>query len=79
MPEIGAVIAVSINPGLMQFTRTPRGARSTANCRVNPTTPCLLAVYAPAPGNATSPNTDARLMIDPLLRAGLGQWIELSV
>lgn len=42
--------AVSIEPGLMTFTRMPRSFSSAAQVRASERTAALLAEYTPAPG-----------------------------
>ena len=42
-PPIRSFIGVRIVPGMTEFTRIPRGAYSTAACRVRASTPPLLA------------------------------------
>src|SRR6266481_5665938 len=54
-----AVIGVWITPGQTQLTRIPWWAYSSAAVLVRPTTPCLLATYAEAPGAPTNPQADA--------------------
>src|SRR5262249_13725901 len=62
---IRLIIGVSIAPGQTTFTRMPDLAYSKAAVLVSPTTPCLLATYAPLPCAPTKPAPDAVLTIAP--------------
>ena len=62
---MGAVIAVSMGPGQMQFTVMPSRPSSTAIDLVRPMTPCFEVVYAPIDGVAPSPSVDAMFTTRP--------------
>jgi hypothetical protein len=54
-----------MNPGRTQLTRIFFCANSRAAVLVNPTTPCLAALYADAPASATNQSVDAVLTMAP--------------
>ena len=60
-----AVIAVTVLPGEIAFTRMPLGASSLATDFVRPITPCLAAVYACGPRPPRMPAVLEVLMMTP--------------
>ena len=61
--------SVATAPGVNTFTRTPKGASSWLSDCENPTTANLDAAYSEYSGIATSPVSEATLMITPLPRS----------
>src|ERR1700677_4593917 len=64
-PKRRSPIGVSITPGHTALIRIPLLAFSSAAVFVNPITPCLLALYAPAPTDPIKPVTDAMFTMAP--------------
>src|SRR3954467_336770 len=62
---VSSVIGVSTYPGQTALTVTPLRATSTAADRTRPSTPCLLAAYAPTCASPRLATTDATTTTRP--------------